>query len=273
MPRDIARDIMLLLAQRWERIQAYKRHGKDGAPISGKLYDVAAAYLLDCPESTSWRVDDEVIPHRKLSNYIKNALDTGKKYARQELYTSGAEPVTPKRAYDWWDITEVKQMFKTSEQAKQEFRQTDFEVEEVESIVSIEEPAEVPVIAMSVSTGDTAEAHEQAVGAEVMAQRRTSLGKTVQELKSATLPLMSELASRMSCRSAAEEPEHMRIMRAFKFVYEHDRTYKGQRLCAVIVQNNKRGKAAVLAINALCELHEADHAILKFVYDYLCEDL
>ena len=78
---------MQLLAERWDSVLRFKRHGKDGAPVTGKLYEIAAKYLLECPESNAWHVDGEQIGQAKISNYIKNALATGKKYARQELYT------------------------------------------------------------------------------------------------------------------------------------------------------------------------------------------
>lgn len=264
---------MTLLAQRWERIQAYKRHGKDGAPVTGKLYEVAAAYLLECPEAIHWIVHDEPVEEKKLANYIKNSLDMGKKYARQELYTSGAEPVVAKKTYDWWDIAVVKQMFKTSEQNKQEYRQTDFCEDDGDSILEVDLPEEVPQIAMSVSTDNVAAAQEQAVGAEVLGQRRTSLGKTVSELKSATLPLLSALSSRLSAAGAAVESERDRVARAFSWAYKHDQSESGLKLCAIILQGNKLSKSVVAALNALQDMNESPVMALDFVHKYVCHEL
>lgn len=264
---------MLLLAQRWDRIQAFKRHGKDGAPVTGKIYMVAAEYLLGCPEASHWIVDGEPVRLMRLSNYIKNALDAGKKYARQELFTSGASPVVATKAYDWWDIEEVKQMFKTSETSKQEHRQTDFSVnvDDARSLPSVVE-VDVPIIAMSeTATHCTAEA-EQAVGAEVLGQRRTSLGRSVSDMKSVTIPLMRQLSERLDAKASMEESDFMRTVRVFKWVYSNDSSDIGRKLCCMIAQGTKTGKAVVAAVCGLLELGTSKHDIMAFLSDHLCAD-
>lgn len=274
MPREVARDIMLLLAQRWDRIQAYKRHGKDGAPVTGKIYMVAAEYLLSCPESSYWIVDDEPLRLMRLSNYIKNALDAGKKYARQELYTSGATPVTPTKSYDWWDIEAVQQLFKTTEKAKQEHRRTDFSMPEDDnrSLASVVE-VEVPVIAMSETATNCTAEDEQAVGAEVLGQRRTSLGRSVSDLKSVTIPLLQQLSSHLDSKSTAAETEHMRITKVFKWLYSVDSSNIGRKLCCLVAQNNKPGKSIVAAVCALLDMGAPQSDIMAFLKDHLCTDM
>ena len=246
----------------------------------GKIYDVAAEYLLSCPESSAWVIEDEPMQVKKLGNYVKNALDAGKRYARQELYTSGATPVTPTPAYDWWDIADVQNMFKTSERAKQEHRHTSFTQIEQDEMSPVEEAGSVhaaltnpPIIAMSETATTVTADHEQAVGAEVLGQRRTSLGRSVSELKRATIPLMQQLADRLGGKAGEPETETMRTAKAFQWLYKAVPTSAGSKMCCQIALGNKTGKAITTVICALLDMGEEPGEITSFLMNYLCKDM